>query len=367
MIEKAYLRFIVGEGNIEKLAAGHAADALTALMGSSDSPSPQTRPHCKLHFASNMGEPRERALARLLCDRLDTSAEPEADLLAVFNRKRAPDAWTAFIKTHDWWQFVCKRLGKSMEEIWSNQSVLRLEHLDEFLKDCPPHIAECVRSFARHPSRAWPKCAALLPGRRGTGIYSKEELQVYAQLRALLRRQNPIVAFTPSFAKARTGVESLHAYGVLGIRAQGGIRWVVLRNTWGDSTTWGDPPAGRTYDADWRSAGTSSATFERGRPHGLLQVLPLHSCGESIALQRVARRLDDGCGLTHRPDLWADSRAWPFDDDLQPVRLEGNERQGEACHVADLCSDRQPQAAALTVSTAGLIGSKGPLAEPWKL
>lgn len=104
------------------------------------------------------------------------------------------------------------------------------------------------------PINAFLKDEQLLPGRRGTGRYSREHLALYETLELACRDGKAITADTPSVVSidqtnsgqsAREpkggGLVGTHSYSVLAVKREGEVRYVQVRNPWGRY--------GRTYAA----------------------------------------------------------------------------------------------------------------------
>ena len=146
--------------------------------------------------------------------------------------------------------------GKKSTPTEPPRRTLRLEDLDAFLRThaLAPEIVDRVIGFAeRHQ---------LLPGRRGTGIYTKAQTDWFDRIRTALAQHKPVALGTTKtvgFAvsgKGKSGGEELvkglaggHAYAVLAVREDAGPparKWIRVRNPWGEE--------GRSYVAAGPSA-----------------------------------------------------------------------------------------------------------------
>ena len=118
--------------------------------------------------------------------------------------------------------------------------------------------------FAKHglaadvaaPIMSFAEAKQLVPGKRGSGIYSTSQLNLYARIARALKENKPVTLATMASvgtaisAKGKSGGESIvkglagtHAYAVISIRedtASPQRKWVRVRNPWGE--------VGRRYD-----------------------------------------------------------------------------------------------------------------------
>jgi hypothetical protein len=105
----------------------------------------------------------------------------------------------------------------------------------------PTNVANAVVSYITNQG--------ILPGRRGSGVYTHAQRDVFVRIRAALAANKPVSAETDQGLLSRiskkdgtgyagesidrTGLVGPHEYAVLDTREQDGLCWVEVRNPWG--------------------------------------------------------------------------------------------------------------------------------------
>ncbi|HEX4810198.1 MAG TPA: C2 family cysteine protease [Bryobacteraceae bacterium] len=101
----------------------------------------------------------------------------------------------------------------------------------------------------------WVTSRKTLSGKRGSGIYTQHQLNTYSAIEDALRFNKPVTAHTvtqiPTAAEGRggsagepmrKGLVGKHVYAVLGCQTTEDVRFILVRNPWGE-----DNPFGSTY------------------------------------------------------------------------------------------------------------------------
>lgn len=130
------------------------------------------------------------------------------------------------------------------------RKAMRLDDIAEFFAKhgLATEIATPIMDFA--------EAKQLMPGKRGSGIYSTSQLNIYERIARALKENKPVTLGTLASVgtavsgKGKSGGESIvkglagtHAYAVISIREDSTIpkrKWVRVRNPWGE--------VGRRYD-----------------------------------------------------------------------------------------------------------------------
>ncbi|MGE0760909.1 MAG: C2 family cysteine protease [Pirellulaceae bacterium] len=135
---------------------------------------------------------------------------------------------------------------------WTNTKgagcvVVRFEDYERFLQGAGADMPVNVREHLAD----WIKTEGILPGRRGTGIYSAHQREIYTKIKNALAAKKPVsVGSNSSVAKsakiigkglagegkAQSGLVGQHQYSLLRAKDEEGLCWVELHNPWND---WG--------------------------------------------------------------------------------------------------------------------------------
>lgn len=157
--------------------------------------------------------------------------------------------WKHALEQHD-----ITQKWQQLSEKHSEPHVLRFEDFSAFCAKIPftneqGIVLEKIKKQVRDKR--------ILPGKRGTKLYSSTQLEMYEKLDNCLKFDLPVIAGTndiihvsrsktrlffgraTALGKAR-GIVGHHAYAVLRCEERHGLKGVVLRNPWGDY--------GRTYN-----------------------------------------------------------------------------------------------------------------------
>jgi hypothetical protein len=143
-----------------------------------------------------------------------------------------------------WKNWYTREKYQGWEQLVRASQVYKQVDFQAFLdgpgKDMPINVRDAVL--------CWVNLEYILPGRRGSGMYTQAQRHVFAQVRAALATNKPVAAGTyksvakrdkiigASLAgegKARSGLVGGHAYAVLDTKEEDGLFWVQLRNPWG--------------------------------------------------------------------------------------------------------------------------------------
>lgn len=148
--------------------------------------------------------------------------------------------------------------NQGKDDLWmgllrAHPFLLRVEHVQAFLVEHSAGLmSETREAVLRWLEQGGPDRTAILPGKRGTGIYTREQLALFDRIRnTLAARQPVVVSSNKSVGKNPSGVglggelkvkglAGQHEYAVLACRTFGSVRQVQLANPWGRY--------GRTYD-----------------------------------------------------------------------------------------------------------------------
>lgn len=164
------------------------------------------------------------------------------------------------------WIALARRNFGTWQKVIQKSSCYRMEDLDAFMLAAGDTIPDKLKG----PFLQWIVREGILPGRRGTGVYSTAQKEVYNNIRTALTQKKPVSAGTNKHVaqkhkvigegqagegKALSGLAGEHAYSVLGAKVdEEGLRWIELENPW---KNWGvryergthteGPKAGRKY------------------------------------------------------------------------------------------------------------------------
>jgi hypothetical protein len=125
--------------------------------------------------------------------------------------------------------------------------VSRWEDFEKFLAGAGSDMPENIREYIV----GWISEEGILPGRRGTGLYSAHQKDIFTKIQNALAAKKPVtVGANPSVAKAskvieqgqsgegkaKSGLVGQHAYSILDAKPIDGLLMVQLHNPWND---WG--------------------------------------------------------------------------------------------------------------------------------
>lgn len=267
MLEKAYAMSQLGtqEGKPKdrntygNLSGGQSSEALEILLGrevrvrklDGDRSDPMN-PINEFRHYNREGMPWGAAEQQAIDAANEGTAAWEGSLVySLIGDRDLTLAWRKFIGSEtiadlfaDNQKLLKDRSGRKYEE------AITLEDIEELLlKHVAASIVTAVVGYLGEQQ--------LFPGRRGTGRYTKENLALYEDLQKACDEHKVITADTPDVISIDQtssgesanepkggGLVGQHAYSVLAVKAEAGVRYVQVRNPWGRY--------GRTYAADGR-------------------------------------------------------------------------------------------------------------------
>ncbi|MBP0019739.1 MAG: DUF4157 domain-containing protein [Cyanobacteria bacterium SBLK] len=173
-------------------------------------------------------------------------------LMEIFqNDTTKIDAWIEFVQTEKIEEKIVNALKGHIQKAKkkSESTTVTLADIEEFFKG---------QTFTKD-IMAWIKQQKIFPGKLGTGIYSKVQLEMFDKIDAALSANKPVtmsanMKITENDEKAEGqgadgeekfgGLAGRHAYSVLEIKKtksanpedgeSGEFRWVKIRNPWGE-------------------------------------------------------------------------------------------------------------------------------------
>lgn len=254
ILEKGYASF---KGSYRLLATGASPNiALSALLG---------RDEFTIEFAE-----RGRSPDRALLDRCMT------------HRPGLPPGMQAQIKNgvldgsdvhwNNWSTWLqANAIATKWPAMVASKIMVRLEHFEAFMDE----YAGALDRTTRDQVVRWVYLNQVLPGKRGTGVYTAAEMRLYTNVQQALANRRPVALSTPNtFTKidgspVKTsgvghsagegkykGLAAKHAYAVIRCEPRGILRGIVVRNPWGKRGY------GRAYTGDTPGGMSARTTSE---------------------------------------------------------------------------------------------------------
>ncbi len=241
-LEKAYAQAF-HKGDYAAIEGGLAGDALTQMLG---------EPH-QYQLITN-SDPKKLYELHAAFKSSDSAmqlsdAEKKIWQAMLDNPKyKLKEKWDKALKKQQW---VANDVTKSLDLVPSPDEarhMMRAEDLKKMLFH--EKMTDQERAVANRMLAWTNEKPKILPGKRGTGEYTQEQEQLYAQLQEKLADKFSITASThkrvtskfqlvrteqilPSGEQTSKGLVGSHAYAVLGCEEIDGVKYVKVRNPWG--------------------------------------------------------------------------------------------------------------------------------------
>jgi hypothetical protein len=193
---------------------------------------------------------------------------------AVFGHAQQP--WWPIDLMNLWLRWFTFKGGWGKWDQFRRKGKINQVRKEDFLAFLKAHAQDKVDGQPLHYKvkeavLSWLDSAKALPGKRGTGVYSRQQLELIADIQKALKDGKPVAACTNKTVGAGHGLHEEHAYAILKVDMKDHLYMLRLRNPHGATA----PGAGRTYVSKQKDGRRVLAARAQAEPEFWLELSDL--------------------------------------------------------------------------------------------